>query len=204
MIEILTSPRLFFDRFAKRKPSPLRGFLVAMTAMILLMTAKWLALRTVPGAAGFALRLPAWLVVPSAGIFGALFIWGALTFGLVPVLGDSSRTAETVGWSFAPWVMAGILQSVVASWRPAHVQLIPRPQGVLDRFVWAAKMQTAAQKTLTFRVFTALELAALLWGAYLLFLALRAWKPSRATVATAAYLTLMAGFWLLRNMPSLR
>jgi len=204
MNEVLTAPRRFFARAQQRQPSPLMGFGVTMAALFLTTLAKEAALREVPSAAGLTFHVPWWVMAPAAGFFGALFIWGALTFGLALVLGDSARTAEWVGWAFAPFVIAGLLELVVAALWPAQVQPPPRPDQPLQILLWSAQVQTMAQETLPFIAFTVLEAASVGWGGYLLFTATRLEKPGKATVTAAVFVTFMLGFWLLRNYPTLR
>lgn len=203
MIELITSPQKAFSSVVRGKPNPLAGFLVAGLALFLLALAKQVAMRTLPAAATLTLRVPVWVIAPAVGFLGALFLWGALTFGLTLVLGDSARTAQLVGWAFVPFVILGLVEVVVAAWWPVSVQAPPRPEDLIQVLLWSAEVQTLAQKATTFRIFAVLEFIAVLWGVYLLWMALKAWKPPKAAVGAAVFGTFMLGFWLLRNLPSL-
>jgi len=203
VIELITSPQKAFSSTVRGKPNPLAGFLVAGLALFLLALAKQVAMRTLPAAATLTLRVPVWVIAPTVGFFGALFLWGALTFGLSLVLGDSARTAQLVGWAFVPFVILGLVEVLVAAWWPARVQAPPHPEGLIQVLLWSAEVQTLAQKSLTFRIFTVMELVAVFWGSYLLWVALKVWRPHKAVVGAAVFGTFMLGFWLLRNLPSL-
>jgi len=203
MTESMLAPKRFFSVMVQGKPSPTSGFLVAATALLIMTLAKQVAMRAVPGASEFSFHVPVWIIAPSAGFFGALILWGGLTFGLSMVVGDSARTAQLVGWAFAPLVAIGFLEALIAAWWPVSVHAPPRPEDPIQVFLWWAQVQTLAQKAPTFQVFAALEFIAVLWGAYLLWVALKVWRPHKAVVGAAVFGTFMLGFWLLRNLPSL-
>lgn len=187
----------------KRSPSPLRGFTVAALALTLMTAAKLTALRLVPGSADLALHVPPWLLLPTVALLGTLIVWGALVFGETLLLGDSARTAEMVGWGFAPLALAGAVELVLAAWWPVRLQAPPRPEDMLERLLWAAEVQTAAQRSPTFYALTAVELLGVLAGAYVFYQAVRVWKPAKAGTAAAVFGTFMLGIWVLRNYPSL-
>ncbi len=186
-----------------RSPSPLRGFAFAALALTLLTAAKLTALRLVPGSADLALHVPPWLLLPAVALLGTLIVWGALVFGETLLLGDPARTAEMVGLGFAPLAVTGAVGLVLAAWWPVRLQAPPRPDDMLERLLWAAEVQTAAQRSPTFYALTAIELLGVLIGVYVFYQAVRVWKPAKAGTAAAVFGTFMLGIWVLRNYPSL-
>ncbi|WP_287418235.1 hypothetical protein [Oceanithermus sp.] len=195
--------KYYVQNTINRSPSPLRGFAFAALALTLLTVAKLTALRLVPGSADLALHVPPWLLLPAVALLGTLIVWGALVFGETLLLGDPARTAEMVGLGFAPLALTGAVELVLAAWWPVRLQAPPRPEDMLERLLWAAEVQAAAQRSPIYYALTAVELLGVLAGVYVFYQAARIWKPAKAGTAAAVFGTFMLGIWVLRNYPSL-
>ncbi|RIH83456.1 Yip1 domain protein [Meiothermus luteus] len=185
MVEVLFSPRQFFQTLQARKPNLVPPFLIVLAATTLATLGNLLLVRLLPTPVpgGFTLQLVIGLL---GGVVGGIAFWGLGGLIIRLLAGPDSRAWEVYGWGNAPGLLVGLVLLPVGALFPITADLPPLPplSDTEALQAWQRAYQTAVASAPVSRVGQGLGLLSLAWSLWVIASGLRVLAPQRAWLAT--------------------